>query len=501
MLASPLIAFGGFLHETNTFAPSRAGMDAFRQGGGWPALCVGEAIFAGVDNVNVGASGFIRHGRTAGWTLLPTLWCAASPSAHVTAEAFEAIMADLVARITTLLPLDGVYLDLHGAMVAEGFDDGEGETLRRVRAAIGPEVPLVASLDLHGNVTQAMVDSADALVAYRTYPHIDMAETGRRAGVYLERLIGRQERHAKAFRQIPYLIPIAWQATAMEPCKTIYGELAALENESVPTLSFLPGFPAADFPDCGPTVVAYGATQADADRAADAVAARVLASEAAFNGRVFQPEDGVREAMRLARGATKPVVISDTQDNPGAGGDSDTMGMVHALLACGAERAAIGLIVDPAAAKSAHDAGVGATIFVSLGAKSRIPGDAPLEAEFVVEQLSEGRFIAPGPFYGGSRMNIGPSACLRIGGVRIVVASRKAQMADQAMYRHVGIEPTGQAILVNKSSVHFRADFEPIAQTILVCAAPGPMPVDPSALPWKHLRPGIRTAPNGPVFG
>jgi microcystin degradation protein MlrC len=346
-----------------------------------------------------------------------------------------------------------------------------------------------------------MVDSTDALVAYRTYPHVDMAETGRRSGVYLERLIGTSARHAKAFRQIPYLIPIAWQATAMEPCRTIYCELAALESASVPTLSFLPGFPAADFPDCGPTVVAYGATQADADRAADAVAARITASEAAFNGKVFQPEDGVREAMRLAIGAGKPIVISDTQDNPGAGGDSDTMGMVHALLACGAQRAAIGLIVDPAAAHVAHEAGVGATIRLSLGAKSRIPGDAPLEAEFVVEQLSDGRFVAPGPFYGGSRMNLGPSAALRIGGVRIVVASRKAQMADQAMYRQVGIEPTQQAVLVNKSSVHFRADFEPIAETILVCAAPGPMPVDPSALPWRNLRPGIRTAPLGPVFG
>lgn len=498
---SPRIAFGGFLHETNTFAPSKAGLDAFMQGGGWPPLARGEAIFAGVHNVNVGAAGFIQAGKAAGWTLLPTLWCAASPSAHVTAEAFEVITNELVARITAMLPVDGVYLDLHGAMVSEAFDDGEGEVLRRVRAAIGPDVPLVASLDLHGNVTPLMMDSADALVAYRTYPHVDMAGTGSRAATYLAKLIGKPTRHAKAYRQVPYLIPIAWQATAMEPCKTIYAELSGLEGESVPTLSFLPGFPAADFPDCGPTVLAYGATQADADRAADIVTARVMASEAAFKGRVFQPDEGVREAMALATNAARPIVISDTQDNPGAGGDSDTMGMVHALLRNEAQRAAIGLIVDPAAAAAAHAAGVGASISVSLGAKSGIAGDAPLNAEFVVEQISDGRFIAPGPFYGGSRMNLGPSACLRIGGVRIVVGSRKAQMADQAMYRQVGIEPREQAILVNKSSVHFRADFEPIAETILVCAAPGPMPVDPSALPWRRLRPGIRTAPLGPVFG
>jgi microcystin degradation protein MlrC len=498
---SPRIAFGGFLHETNTFAPSKAGIDAFQNGGGWPALSRGDDIFAGVHSVNVGASGFVEAGKEAGWTLLPTLWCAASPSAHVAADAFETITDELVARIKAALPLDGLYLDLHGAMVSEGFDDGEGEVLARVRQAIGPGVPLVASLDLHGNVSPLMVEMADALVAYRTYPHVDMAETGRRSAVYLARLLGSPARHAKAFRQIPYLIPIAWQATAMEPCRTIYGELAALEGETVPTLSFLPGFPAADFADCGPSIVAYGATQEDADRAADAIANRVTASEGAFKGRVFQPDEGVREAMALAAGASRPIVISDTQDNPGAGGDSDTMGMVHALLRNGAERAAIGVIVDAEAAAAAHAAGVGATLSLSLGAKSRIPGDAPLEAEFLVEQLSDGRFVAPGPFYGGSRMNLGLSACLRIGGVRIVLGSRKAQMADQAMYRQVGIEPREQAILVNKSSVHFRADFEPIAETILVCAAPGPMPVDPAALPWRRLRPGIRTAPLGPVFG
>ena len=155
---SSRIAFGGFLHETNTFAPSKAGMAAFEQGGGWPPLARGEAISAAVTNVNVGAAGFLDVAREKGWEAVPTLWCAASPSAHVTAEAFEAIAGELVERIRATLPVDGVYLDLHGAMVSENFDDGEGEILRRVRAVIGPDVPLVASLDLHGNVTPLMVE-------------------------------------------------------------------------------------------------------------------------------------------------------------------------------------------------------------------------------------------------------------------------------------------------------------------------------------------------------
>lgn len=498
------VAFGGFLHETNTFAPAatRAGYEAFEKVGGWPAISFGDDVLASVRDVNVGAAGFVAAAREAGWTTVPTLWASASPSAEVTEAAFERIAGDLVARIAAALPLDGVYLDLHGAMVAEHAPDGEGEVLARVRATIGPHVPLVASLDLHGNVTARMVEAADALVAYRTYPHVDMAETGARATRHLAGLMASGRRDAKAFRQIPYLIPIAWQATAMEPCRTIYARLAALESEAVPTLSFLPGFPAADFADCGPSVVAYGTSQTAADRAADEIAASVLASEAAFRGRVYAPEEGVREAMRIAAsGARRPVVISDTQDNPGAGGTSDTMGMAHALVAGGATRAAMGVVVDPAAAAAAHAAGLGATVRLALGARSGIPGDRPLEATFTVEALSDGSFVAPGPFYGGTRMRLGPSACLRLGEVRFVVGSRKAQLADQAMYRFVGIEPTREAILVNKSSVHFRADFEPIAETILVCAAPGAMPVDPSVLPWRKLRPGIRTAPLGPTFG
>jgi microcystin degradation protein MlrC len=492
------IAIAGFLHETNTFAPTKATYDDFA--GGAAPMTRGADVMRVMRNVNVALAGFIEVAEGFGWELLPTLAAAATPSAHVTEDAFERISAMILDGIAASGPLDGVFLDLHGAMVTEHVDDGEGELLARLRKRIGPDLPVVTSLDLHANITPEMMTHADALIAYRTYPHVDMALTGARAAQALAGLLGTKRRPAKAFRQIPYLIPIAWQATAMEPCRTIYAELAALEGETVPSLSFLPGFPAADFPDCGPTVVAYGTTQAEADAAADAVARRVMASEAAFKGKVFEPDAGVREAMRLAASATKPVVISDTQDNPGAGGDSDTMGMAAALVRNDAERAAIGVIVDPEAAAAAHEAGEGAIVTLALGAKSRIPGDAPLVASFTVEKLSDGRFVAPGPFYGGSRMNLGPSACLRIGGVRIVVGSRKAQMADRAMYRQVGIEPEEQAILVNKSSVHFRADFEPIAERILVCAAPGPMPVDPAVLPWRRLRQGLRTSPLGRPF-
>jgi microcystin degradation protein MlrC len=174
--------------------------------------------------------------------------------------------------------------------------------------------------------------------------------------------------------------------------------------------------------------------------------------------------------------------------------------MLRALVRNNATRAATGVIYDPASAKAVHAAGVGATVTLALGGKSGIPGDAPYKESFIVEALSDGQFVAPGPYYGGRDMDMGPSAALRIGDVRVVVSSHKAQLADQAMYRYVGIEPTEQAILVNKSSVHFRADFEPIAETLLICAAPGAMHADSAALPWTRLRAGIRVKPNGAPF-
>ncbi len=494
------IAVGGFLHETNTFAPTKATYHDFVHGGGWPAMAQGDDVLKTMRNINVGLAGFVEQAETQGWDVVPTISCGASPSAHVTGDAYERIVKVMVEDIKAAGPFDAVYLDLHGAMVTEHLDDGEGEILARVRKVIGKDLPLVASLDLHANVTPQMVEHADALIAYRTYPHVDMADTGRAAAKHLALLLRTKQRLAKAFRQLPFLIPISWQCTNDQPTKGIYRKLAALQSEAVPTLSFAPGFPAADFPDCGPSVFAYGRTQADADAAADELAKLIIGHENDFDGRIFTPDEGVRYAMELATRARKPIVIADTQDNPGAGGDSDTTGMLRALVRNNAKRAAIGVIYDPQSAKAAHAAGVGATVTLALGGKSGIPGDAPYKETFIVDKLSDGQFVAPGPYYGGRDMDMGPSAALRIGDIRVVVSSHKAQLADQSMYRYVGIEPTEQAILVKKGSVHFRADFEPIAEKLIICAAPGAMPADTAALSWTRLRPGIRIKPNGPAF-
>src|SRR3979490_3276791 len=286
------IAVGGFLHETNTFAPTKATYADFVHGGGWPSMAHGAGVVKVMRKINIGLAGFVEAGEANGWEMIPTIACGASPSAHETEDAYEHITKAMIDWIAPATQLDAVYLDLHGAMVIEHLDDGEGEILARVRKVIGKELPLVVSLDLHANVTPQMVEHADALIAYRTYPHIDMPDTGRAAAKHLALLLRTEQKFAKAFRQLPFLIPISWQCTNDQPTKGIYQKLEALESDAVPTLSFAPGFPAADLAHCGPGVFAYGRTQADADTAADNIAAIVAGHEDDFDGRIYTPDEG-----------------------------------------------------------------------------------------------------------------------------------------------------------------------------------------------------------------
>jgi len=497
------IAIGGFQHETNTFAPSKADYAQFEAGGGWPGVKYGEPIFGALEGANIPAQGAVQALRAAGHSLVGTAWAAASPSAHVTREAFERILGEMVARLKALLPVEGVYLDLHGAMVSEDYEDGEGEILRRVREVIGARVPLVASLDLHGNVTRAMVAQADALVGYRTYPHVDMADTGARAARLLDTMLQTGTRPAQAYAALDFLTGLPSQCSFIEPCRGIYAMLERLEHSSAAMLSFMPGFPMADFEECGMTVFGYGADAAKVSAAVEQLRGAVADAEKDFALELYSPDEAVLRAR--ARGEPgKPVVIADTQDNPGAGGNGDTTGMLAALVRQRATEATLGMLIDPESARRAHEAGQGATLAFALGGRSRILGDAPFSGEFTVERLGDGQFTCTGPMFKGFRMTLGPMALLRskaAPGVRVVLASRKCQAADKEMFRHLGVEPVRERMMVLKSSVHFRADFEPIAREVLVARSPGPALADPAQFPWKKLRKGLRLRPLGPAFG
>jgi microcystin degradation protein MlrC len=490
------IGVSGFQHETNTFAPLKADLDAFQNTPAYPRLPRGPALVEQVQGLNLPISGFIDAATEDGHTLLPGVWGMATPSSYVSDHAFDTIAGMIVDDLRAAAPLDAVYLCLHGAMVTESHEDGEGELLRRVREVVGDEIPLVVSLDLHCNTTEAMIRHADAMVAYRTYPHVDMADTGQAAYALLERMLRTGDRPAKAMRKTDFLISLVWQCSLIPPADAIYAELQALDDESLWSASFTPGFPPADIAECGPAVFAYADSQRDADTVADDLLARVNAARAHWNGTLYTPDEAVDKAMREYQG--RPFVLADTQDNPGAGGASDTVGLLEGMVRCRAEDAVLAMLYDPPAALAAHQAGVGAELTLKLGASSGQAGHTPFETSVVVDALSNGEFTGTGPMSRGAQFRMGPTAVLRIGGVRVMVTSAITQAKDQAILRHIGIDPTAQKIVALKSSVHFRADFQDMAQEVLVVEAPGPNIADHLKMDFKHPRKGLLLTPFGP---
>ena len=490
------IAIGGFLHESHSFAPVATGWEEFRTPGGFPAYHRGAGLFDVLRPTSAPAAGALSVAEPEGIELVPLSWCFANPAGPVTEEAFERIAACLVADLAVAVDaggLDGVYLDLHGAMVAEQFPDAEGELLRRVRAVVGPDVPITASLDPHANVTALMAEKADALVPFRTYPHVDMKAAGARAMKLLIARIRRGTPWPRAFRQVNYWTPLTMQCTMVSPMADVLAERARLAAGSgVVELGFCFGFPYADFPGCGMAITCYAEDQAAADAAAEGLKAYLDAHEADFAGGAIPAAEGVAQAVARA-GAGGPVVLADTQDNPGGGGHGDTTGLLAELIRQNAP-ATLGIINDAASAAACHAAGQGAEIALSLGGRS---DGTPIEVRAKVLRLTDGRFTCTGPMSAGNPADLGPTALIGIGPVKVIVVTRKMQAHDQALFRHIGIEPAGEPILALKSSVHFRADFQPIAREVIVVAAPGPVLADPSGFPFQHLRPGIRTRPMG----
>ena len=478
------IAVGGFLHESHSFAPRATTYGDFVQPGGFPGLVYGAALLPTLRGNANAIGGAIAVAEAAGAELLPLAWCIANPAGPVQDQAFELIAALICSGLAHAMPVDGVYLDLHGAALADSFPDAEGELLRRVRAIVG-DVPIATSLDPHANMTAAMAERADSLSPYLTYPHVAMRLLCTR--------IARGRPFAKTFRQVDFWTPITSQCTLMAPMlpvmqarETIMARTGAAE------IAWCFGFPYADFPGCGAAICAYADTQEQADEAAEALLAEVNAREPSFALPIPPADAAVKDALgRVGPGG--PIIIADTQDNPGGGGHGDTTGLLGELIRQDARGAVMCLINDAESAAACHAAGEGATLALSLGGKS---DGVPLAVTARVLRLTDGNFTLTGPMSAGNPAALGPTALIEIEpGVRVVVVSRKMQAYDQAILRHVGIEPSEVPILALKSSVHFRADFGPIARDIIVAAAPGPVVADPATLTFHNLRPGLRLRP------
>ncbi|MEM7289737.1 MAG: M81 family metallopeptidase [Pseudomonadota bacterium] len=492
------VAIGGFQHETNTFSDKPADFQAFVEADGWPGLARGKAMIQNLKGYNIGVTGLIDGSINEGWEIVPLTWAYGGAGGKVTGDAFERICGMLLEDLANAGPLDGILLDLHGAMVSEVYDDGEGELLRRVRDQVGMAIPLVACFDLHANITDAMVTLTDRLVGYRTYPHLDMAETGARAAIELSNIFEGKIGKARVFRQLPFLIPLTVGCTLHGPVKWIYERVRDLETlPGIDHVSFACGFNPSDVPHCGPSLLVYGQDQKTINGVADAFLSEVLARESEFIAQYWDAASAVTHAIKHAANQKGPIILADIQDNYGGGSYSDTNWILRELVAQDAKNAGLGVLCDSEAAAIAHRAGVGAEITIGLGAKSGLDGHEPFHAIFRVEALSDGNIQSIGEYFAGGMMQLGPMAMLAVGGTRIIVSSRAEQAADQAMFTHFGLDPASLDILVLKSTVHYRADFQDIASDVLEVVAPAPMPVDSSQLDYKNLRPGLRVVPKG----
>jgi len=491
----PRIAIAGFQHETNSFSGQRAGLAEFEMADSWPGLLEGKDVIEKTRGMNLPIAGAAAAAIGDGYTeLAPILWCAAEPSGNVTSEAFDVIASRMLEGLRASGPLDGLYLDLHGAMITDDDLDGEAALLELIRGAFGADFPIAISLDLHANLTRRLVSLATSISVFRTYPHLDMAQTGARA---FRKLLAHMDgaRHAKVLRPWPYLVPLHAQWTGAEPLRGIYRLTA-----ETPGAELAMGFTAGDTPETGPALLVQRATQDDANRVADTLFERCLAAEKEFSELPLPPGEAVREALSAPEG--RPVVLADVEDNAGGGGASDTTGLLRALVEEGAKEAILGVLHDPKAAAEAHAKGAGAKIEIALGGRSGAEGDVPFVSPVEVLALSDGSVTYEGEMYGGGVAQMGPTALLRIvhdrADVQIVVSSVRNQCLDRAYFRHIGLTPEAVRLIVVKSTVHFRAEFDPIAQQTVLVAVPGALKSDLSKVPYQHLRSGVRLGPGGP---
>lgn len=493
----PIAYVAGLLHETNTFLETPTTLADFQGVGSFGRVIRGDAL-RDPSLATYPAAGMIDTLEQAGWQVVPGVWSATEPGGLVTAEAFDTLAHQIVEALREAGPVDAVCLDLHGAMVAENARDAEGELLARVRALVGPDLPVVAALDLHGNISEACVASASALVAYRCYPHTDMRETGQRAAHLAMRLHAAPAPWHKRLRRLPFLMPIYRQTTFVEPCKQLYALLESLERaDGVASLSLLPGFPLADTAFTGPTVLGFGTDESAVDHAVGQLFDAIMAREADFDVQLLDAREGVARALQAPSPGT--VLIADVQDNAGGGGTSDTTWVLAELIRQEAGDALLGLMWDPAAAEAAHRAGVGQRIDIALGGH-QLPGHRPVQATFEVERLDSGPIELVGPMSKGLQVDLGRVALLRHGGIRVVVSSVRTQCHDTAYFRRFGLSPEEHAIVVVKSTNHYRADFQPLVSTIIEVEADGACRMNPSRLPYRELPPGTRLHGLGQPF-
>jgi microcystin degradation protein MlrC len=479
-----------FMHETNTFSRVTTDMAMIRR----RDYHLENEIPAAFRGTRSAFGATFEAADKFGWTLVHPISANPNPSGIVTDDAFEQITGTVLRAVDMKGPIDGVLLHLHGAMASQSREDAEGEFLARLRQRLGTQVPVVVTLDLHANVTQRMADNSSALIAYRTYPHIDQYERAWQGAELLERAMQGEIQPKTVIARRPMMYGLDHGRTQRGPMAELIVRGGVIErNGEALVVSICAGFSRANIRDVGPsvTVTVDGDTtrgQAIADEFMDyAWATRDYTTVKLL------PVAEVVALARQGKPGDRPLVVADYTDNPGGGGYGDATAFLKGLVEAGVDSVAFHAICDPEAVREGMRAGVGARTTLALGGKmDPAMGGGPLLLTGEVVCLTNGRFIAYGPMGGGVERNYGPSMVFRVGGIDIILITNNGQAVDLAQFTSLGVDPTRYRTVAVKSMQHFRAAFEPIAREVVL--------VDTGALCSEIYTPELFTRVRRPVW-
>ncbi len=477
------IAVGGFMHESNTFAPLPADLNRFREG----SLTYGDAVIPIWQDAHHEVGGFIAGAATFGYELVPVAMAWATPAGPVTDEFFDHF-TDALATGCKLARADGVLLALHGAMVTPRHPDADAEVLRRLRAALGPNVPLAVSLDFHGNVSPQMAETANVLVGYQTYPHIDQRQRGLVAAELLTRAVKGEVRPVCHVAKPPMLLNLLGQDTAREPMAGLMRRAREMEAQpGILSISLMAGFPYADVPEMGASVIVVAdRDKAKAKAVADELANAMWSVREQLNVVSPEPEEAVRKAIACK---TPPALLIDLGDNIGGGSAGDGTVLLAELL----KQKAKGFVVvihAPAAVAQAKDVGVGGTVEVTVGGSTGPLHGPPVRVRGTVRSLHDGKWLEAEARHGGRRQNDqGHTAVLDLAdGNLLVLNTLRTPPFSLGQLTGLGIDPKSARAVVVKAAVAYKAAYAPVGGTIIEVDTPGLTAINAARFEYKQIR-------------
>ena len=470
MNARRKIVVAMMMHETNTFSPVPTPLASFRP-------LSGQAAIEEFKDTNTQLGGFLDVAHEIGAETIVPLAAGAHPSGRVDKAAYEDMCGAIVGAIRS--GCDAAFLALHGAMVAEHLDDGEGELLRRIRAA-APRLPIAVGLDFHSHMTAPMIDNATVVAGYRTYPHVDMGETARRAARTLVRALNGEVEPVMVWGSRPMMTSTLVHAPSRQPMKDIMDvAIGAEASGAVLNASVFGGFPHADIPHISCSAVIVCDRRAPGGQGAgrvlvDRLLGMAWGRRAAFLYTGAPLPEQIAHARTLGAG---PIVLVDHGDNTASGGTQDVMSVIDEAMRQGLTDVAAGPICDPVTVKRIVEAGTAAGVTLALGGKVDMPQinlmGKPLTVTGKVTGITDGEFVVTAPMATGTRVRMGRTAVLDTGSMQIVVSERRSEPFDLGVFTHCGIDPRRKKYVLIKSRQHFRAGFEPIARHIIMCDGDG----------------------------